>query len=144
MSDVNDPGSEPTAETPSNQAPEPPEPAPVSAAGPDKDSRQMAMFAHLSALVGFLIPFGNLIAPLIIWQMKKDDPFVDAQGKEAVNFQITVTIAGIIAAVLTIVLIGLLLLPVIAIGSLILVILAGIKANEGENYEYPFALRLIK
>ena len=104
----------------------------------------MAMFAHLSALVGFLIPFGNLIAPLIIWQMKKDDPFVDAQGKEAVNFQITVSIAGIVAAVLTVVLIGLLLLPVIAIGSLVLVIIAGLKANEGENYQYPFALRLIK
>ena len=104
----------------------------------------MAMFAHLSALVGFLIPFGNLIAPLIIWQMKKDDPFVDSQGKEAVNFQITVSIAGIVAAILTVVLIGLLLLPVIAIGSLVLVIIAGLKANEGEDYQYPFALRLIK
>ena len=76
--------------------------------------------------------------------MKKEDPFVDSQGKEAVNFQITVSIAGIVAAVLTVVLIGLLLLPVIAIGSLVLVILAGIKANEGEDYQYPFALRLIK
>ena len=111
---------------------------------PSKESCQMAMFAHLSALVGFLIPFGNLIAPLIIWQMKKDDPFVDAQGKEAVNFQITVSIAGIVAAILTVVLIGLLLLPVIAIGSLVLVIIAGLKANEGEDYQYPFALRLIK
>ena len=120
------------------------EPVASSDGAPGKESRQMAMFAHLSALVGFLIPFGNLIAPLIIWQMKKDDPFVDAQGKEAVNFQITVSIAGIVAAVLTVVLIGLLLLPVIAIGSLVLVIIAGLKANEGENYQYPFALRLIK
>ena len=121
---------------------------PVASAGgsdtPNKESCQMAMFAHLSALVGFLIPFGNLIAPLIIWQMKKDDPFVDSQGKEAVNFQITVSIAGIVAAILTVVLIGLLLLPVIAIGSLVLVIIAGLKANEGEDYQYPFALRLIK
>ena len=75
----------------------------------------MAMFAHLSALVGFLIPFGNLIGPLIVWQLKKDDPFVDSQGKEAVNFQITVSLAGIIAAFLTIVVIGLFLLPVIAL-----------------------------
>ena len=120
------------------------EPVTSTDGAPAKESRQMAMFAHLSALVGFLIPFGNLIAPLIIWQMKKEDPFVDAQGKEAVNFQITVSIAGIVAAVLTVVLIGLLLLPVIAIGSLVLVIIAGLKANEGENYQYPFALRLIK
>lgn len=130
------------------QAPETPSATPTETSGtsgePSSESRQWAMFTHLSALVGFLIPFGNLIAPLIMWQVKKDDPFIDSQGKEALNFQLTVSIAGIIAAVLTIILIGLLLLPIIAIGSLILVIMAGIKANDGEDYEYPFAIRLIK
>lgn len=112
--------------------------------GPGAEARQWAMFSHLSALCGFLIPFGNLIGPLIIWQLKKDDPFVDSQGKEAVNFQITVSIAGVIAAVLMVVLIGFLLLPAIAIATLVLVILAGVKANEGEDYRYPLTLRLIK
>ena len=102
------------------------------------------MFAHLSALSGFVIPFGNLIGPLIVWQVKKEDPFVDAQGKEALNFQITVSIAAIVAAILTIIIIGIFLLPVIAIGSLVLVIIAGLRANDGEDYRYPFALRLIK
>ncbi len=129
------------------QEPQAPEASPTPATSgdePSKDSRQWAMFTHLSALVGFLIPFGNLIAPLVMWQVKKDDPFVDAQGKEALNFQITVSIAGVIAAILTIILIGLLLLPIIAIGNLVLTIMAGLKANDGEDYEYPFAIRLIK
>ena len=103
------------------------------------------MFAHLSALSGVVIPFGNIIGPLVVWQIKKDTlPFAADQGKEALNFNITVLIAVAIAFVLTFVLIGLLLLPLIGIAWLVLTILAGIKANEGVAYRYPFALRLIK
>lgn len=103
------------------------------------------MFAHLSALSGAIIPFGNIIGPLVVWQIKKDTlPFAADQGKEALNFNITVLIAVAIAFVLTFVLIGLLLLPLIGIAWLVLTILAGIKANEGVAYRYPFALRLIK
>ena len=112
---------------------------------PSAEERQWAMFAHLSALIGFIIPFGNFIAPLIIWQMKKDTmPFVDDQGKEALNFQITVAIAALICFVLMIVVIGMFLLPLVGLAALIFTIIAGIKANEGVNYRYPFALRLIK
>jgi len=112
---------------------------------PDSQERQAAMFTHLSGLAGFLIPFGNVIAPLIIWQIKKDQmPFVDDQGKEAVNFQITVTIAVLICLVLTVILIGLLLLPLVAIGALVLTIIAAVRANEGARYRYPLTLRLIR
>ena len=103
------------------------------------------MFAHLSALVGLLIPFGSVLGPLIIWQIKKADmPFVDDQGKEALNFNITVAIAMIASFVLTFVLIGLLLIPVVFIAWAVFAIIAGIKANEGETYRYPFTLRLVK
>ncbi len=112
---------------------------------PSAEEKQWAMFAHLSTLSGFIIPFGNILGPLIIWQIKKNEmPFVDDQGKEALNFQITVLIAALVAAVLTMVLIGLLLLPIIVIGWIVLSIMAGMKANNGEAYRYPFTLRLIK
>jgi len=114
-------------------------------AAPSAEEKQWAMFAHLSTLSGFIIPLGSILGPLIIWQIKKNDmPFVDDQGKEALNFQITVLIAALVAAVLTMVLIGLLLLPVIVIGWIVLSIMAGLKANNGEAYRYPWTLRLIK
>lgn len=103
------------------------------------------MFAHLSALAGFLIPFGNILGPLVVWLVKKDTmPFVDDQAKESLNFQITVTIAVIISIALIVLLIGIPLLFVIGLVALVLTIIAGIKANEGVTYRYPFALRLIK
>jgi uncharacterized Tic20 family protein len=110
---------------------------------PDRDSQQWGMIAHLSALIGFVIPFGNLIGPLVVWQMKKDMPFVVDQGKEALNFQITVAIAVFVCLLLSLVVIGMLLLPVVGIGALVLTVMAGIKANNGEAYRYPFTLRLI-
>jgi hypothetical protein len=120
------------------------DPTSASASGISADERQWAMFAHLSALIGFIIPFGNLLGPLIIWLMKKETmPFVDQQGKEALNFQITVTIAMVVSAILIIVVIGFVLMFVIGLAALILTIMAGIKANEGVAYRYPFTLRLI-
>ncbi|WP_332309380.1 DUF4870 domain-containing protein [Pseudomarimonas arenosa] len=126
------------------QNPSPTPPPPGDPAGPGQEARQWAMFTHLSALVGFLIPLGSIIAPLIMWQVKKaESPFIDEQGKEALNFQITVLIAVIVCIILSFVLIGLLLLPIVGIGALVLTIIAGIKANEGVSYRYPMTLRLI-
>ena len=103
------------------------------------------MFAHLAAIAGIIVPFGNIIGPLIIWQVKKDEfPFVDDQGKEALNFNITVAIAFVAALVLTLILIGVLLLPVIGVAWLVFTVIAAIKANEGVSYRYPVTLRLIK
>ncbi len=103
------------------------------------------MLCHLSSLAGFVIPFGNLIAPIVIWAIKKNEiPSVDIHGKESINFQITVTIASIIAAVLCLVIIGFVLLPIILVAWIVLVIIASMKANNGESYTYPFSIRLIK
>jgi uncharacterized protein len=112
---------------------------------PNHEVRQWAMFCHLSALLGIWIPFGTLIGPLVLWQMKREtDPFVDAQGKEALNFQITVALASLVCFLLMVVLVGFLLFGLLAIGALVLTIIAGVKANEGVAYRYPFTWRLIK
>ena len=105
------------------------------------EDRTMAMISHLS---GILVSF---VGPLIIWLMNKDKAdkvWLNEQAKEALNFQITVLIAWFAAGILAVIAIGLLLMPVIWIGNLILCILAGMKCNEGVSYRYPFALRLIK
>jgi len=113
--------------------------------GPNADERQWGMFAHLAALGGFIVPFGNIIGPLIIWQIRKTDmPFAAEQGKEALNFQITVSIAVAICLILSIILIGLLLLPVVGIGALVFTIIAAIQANQGVSYRYPINWRLVK
>ena len=122
----------------------PPPSEPPMAGAPSAEERQWAMFAHLSALVGVIIPLGSIIGPLVIWLIKKDTmPFVNDQGKEALNFNITVAIAAIVGWILCFILIGFLLLAVLAIGWLVFVIIATIKANEGTTYRYPFTLRLV-
>ncbi len=110
------------------------------------------MWCHLSALSGLVIPFGNIIGPLIIWQMKRIEyPSVDEHGKESLNFQLSVLIYLVGGAVLAfigmLICIGWLLFPVLIalhFGALILAVIAGIKANDGVSYRYPFNLRLIK
>jgi len=105
----------------------------------NKDARTFAMLAHLLAI------FTCFIGPLIIWLVKKDEhAYVDEQGKEALNFQITVVIAWFAAGVLSFLCIGFLLFPLIWIGDLIFCILACVAANKGEHYRYPVAIRFIK
>ncbi len=115
-------------------------------AGPNKDARNWAMLCHMSALTGLLgNGIGFLLGPLIIWLVKKDShAFVDEQGKEAVNFQITMLIAFIVAGILAFALIGIPLLLILAVVNIVFPILAGLKASNGEHYRYPFALRLVK
>jgi len=120
-------------------------PPPPPTGSPSAEERQWALFAHLSALVGYIIPFGSIIGPLVIWQIKKNEmPFVDDQGKEALNFQITIAILAIVCFILIFILIGILLLWVLAIVNLVFIILAAIAANNGQAYRYPFAFRFIK
>ena len=104
-----------------------------------------AMACHLASLVGFIIPFGNILGPLIIWVIKKEEfPLVGDQGKEAVNFQITVFLAGLIGALLIFVLIGFLVLFALAVYWLVFTVIAAMHASEGESYRYPYTLRLLK
>ncbi len=112
----------------------------------DKDARTLGMVCHLAALIGLLgLPLLNILGPLAVWLWKKDKyVFVDDQGKESLNFQISMTLYGIVAGILTLILIGWVLLGIIWIVNLVLVVIAASKANKGEAYRYPFNLRLIR
>jgi hypothetical protein len=110
------------------------------------DQKTWAMLCHLSALSGFVgVPFGNIVGPLVVWLIKKDTmPLVNAEGKKSLNFQITMCIAGVVAALLVIVLIGIPLLIAIGIFDLVCVILASIKANSGQPWKYPLSIKFFK
>lgn len=111
-----------------------------------RDEKMWAMFCHLSSLIIFLgIPFGNIIGPLVIWILKKDSsPFVDRQGKESLNFQISMTIYILVSIVLVLLLVGIFMLIAIAIIDIVLVVVASVKANDGVDYAYPFTIRFFK
>ncbi|MFH1370911.1 MAG: DUF4870 domain-containing protein [Planctomycetota bacterium] len=119
-----------------------------------KDARIWSTLCHISGLVGFVIPVaGCIIGPLIVWLFKKNsNPFVNYNGKESMNFQISMLIYGAIAFLLNFVqifdvgvrLIGLILLLVVSIIDIILVFIAAIKAGKGEAYRYPLTIRFIK
>jgi uncharacterized Tic20 family protein len=110
------------------------------------------MACHLSALAGLIVPFGNLLGPLLVWQIKKNQiPAVEPHGKASLNFQLTALIltliAGVLAFALSFVCIGFLLIPVVAVlplAAMIFAVIAGIKANNGEPYRYPYLWELIK
>jgi uncharacterized Tic20 family protein len=148
MSENQDPSMpQPPNVPPPGDVPPPPPPIDYAATGtpPDKDARTWGMLAHLSALAGYIIPFGNLLGPLVVWLVKREEmPFVNDQGKESLNFQITMTIALLICAALICVFIGFILLPIVGIIDLVFIIIAAIKANSGVVYRYPFTLRLVK
>ena len=113
---------------------------------PSAEARQWAMLCHYAAFFWVLAPLiGNVIGPLVVWQLKKDmHPFVDEQGKEALNFQITYSVAMMVCGLLAWVLIGFPLMLLVGVAALVLTIIAGIKANAGEAYRYPLCWRLIK
>ena len=112
---------------------------------PSKDERTWAMLSHFSALCMFIFPLGNILAPLIIWLIKKEEmSFVEDQAKEVLNFQISMTIYLIGSLILIILLIGIPILIGLVIFNVIITIIAGIKANDGKCYRYPLNLRLVK
>lgn len=148
-------------QTPSQLPPPPAQPPvmppPTVPPNPESQARTWNMLCHLSALSACLgVPFGNVLGPLIVWQIKKNEiPSVDVHGKAALNFQITFTLASLAAGTITFLLvlmcIGWLLLPlliglisIMSIGWLVFTIIASIKASNGETYQYPWSLTLIK
>jgi len=110
----------------------------------NRDARMWAMLCHFAGLA-FLLPIvpgvGSVIGPLVVWLIKKNQfPFVDEQGREAVNFQITMLIYGVVAGLLVFTCIGIALLPAVAVVDIVLLIIAAIKANDGYHYRYPYPL----
>ena len=121
-----------------------------------KEYRNMAMLCHLAAFATVVgIPLGNIVGPLVVWLIKREQSsFVDWHGKESINFQISVTIYGIVGGILIVLgitggilapaLIGLVLLPLTLLFAFIMVIVATMRANDGLPHRYPLTMRFIK
>lgn len=112
---------------------------------PGAEERNWATFCHLAAFAGLIIPFiGNVAGPTILWLLKRDEfPLVREQGKEALNFQITISVTAIFCAMLFFLLIGHLLLGILFVFNAVSIIIAALNVSKGEHYRYPFSLRLI-
>jgi uncharacterized protein len=110
---------------------------------PSRDARMWGMLCHLASLSGYIgVPLGNIIGPLIVWLIKReDDPFIDDQGKESLNFQISMTIYLFVSGLLCI--FGLPLILLIGLAGVVFVIIAATKANDGERYRYPLTIRFL-
>ena len=158
---------EPVAETPSTIPPPPPAygeqppadqqgyapPAYGQPAAPQQWAGQPGMMtaeektwggaAHWSALVASLVALAFL-GPLIVLLVKgNESPYVRAQAVESLNFQITMAIAGIVAAFSLLLLIGFILLPIVGIWWLVFTIIGSVKSSNGEMYRYPATIRLV-
>jgi uncharacterized Tic20 family protein len=111
----------------------------------EQQARQWAMFLHLSQLAGYIIPLVGLIAPIIIWQTKKEEyPILDEHGKAVVNWIISELIYGAICSVLLFVVIGFPMLMILGILAVVFPIIGGLKANNGELWHYPMTINIIK
>ena len=113
----------------------------------DKDARMWSMFCHLGGLAG-MIPvcpvIGSVIVPFIIWQIKKDEhKFIDENGKESLNFQLSVFLYYIASFILCFACIGFVLVPAVVIFKVVFVIIASLRANEGRAFRYPLCIRFI-
>ncbi len=114
----------------------------------NQNARMWGMFCHLAG-VGGLLPvlpvIGSIIVPIIIWQIKKDEfGFVNEHGKEAVNFQISILIYAAVACVFCFACVGFALLPAVYIFDFVCLLIAALRANDGQRYRYPLCIRLIK
>ncbi len=102
------------------------------------DEKNIAVLTHLGGI------FFSILPALIVWLLKKDDsPYLASQAREALNFQITMLLAYFISWILAFILIGFLFIGIIWLANIILSILAAVAASKGENYQYPFTLRLL-
>jgi uncharacterized protein len=112
---------------------------------PTRDERQWAMLCHVSAMLMYVTAIGGLVAPFVIWLLKRDDmPFVADQGKETLNFQITTLLALAASVVLMLVVVGFVLFWALLAFHFVVTIVAAVKVTEGVTYRYPFCWRVIK
>ena len=121
-------------------------PEPVQYTAPtSSEERTWSMLMHLSGLAWMVFPFGGILAPLILWQVKKEEmPSIEAHAKNSINFQISMGIWLLASLVLTLIAIGAVGLVVFGIMSVVVPIIAGVKANEGKMHKYPMTIQFLK
>jgi uncharacterized Tic20 family protein len=117
-------------------------PAPASI---ERQTREWAMLLHLSQLLGFLVPLGGLVAPILIWQLKKAElPGLDAHGKVVLNWVLSALIYFLVAALLTLIVIGIPALIALVMLVVVFPIIGGVKAGNGELWQYPLSIGFLK
>lgn len=125
------------------QAPEPIN-APPGPTPPNSEEQRWNMCIHISQLAGYLLPVVGLILPIILWQVKKDDyPSSTAHAYVVINWILSAMIYLLVSGLLTIILIGFLGLFVVGILAIVFPIIGGVKASEGEVWEYPLSIRFL-
>jgi len=109
------------------------------------EAKNWGMLCHLIALLAMpLVGFGHVVGPLVVWLLKRNDhPFIDDQGKESLNFQISVSLYTLLLSPTLCIGVGLVLLAALWIANIVLVIMAAIKASSGVAYRYPLTIRLV-
>ena len=131
-----------------NEIPQEPQetPQPVQPIPTKTNENIWPIFCHLSGLLFYMgIPFGNILGPLVIWLIKKDEiPQLNAHGKAALNFQISITIYFIACIPLVLIVIGIFGMIALGILNVIFIIIATVKAADGEVYDYPLSIKFIK
>jgi uncharacterized Tic20 family protein len=122
--------------------------APVGGSGdraPGREERQWAMLCHVSAMLMYVTAIGGLVAPFVIWLLKREEmPFVADQGKETINFQITILLALAASVVLMLVVVGFVVFWALLAFHFIVTLVAAVKVTEGVAYRYPFCWRVLK
>lgn len=119
-----------------------PEEVPVSG---DQEARTWATLTHLSTLAGYITAVGFIVGPLVMWLLRKDQwEFVDDQGKESLNFNISFFIYAVVSAILVFILIGIPLLLALVVLHIVLTVMAAMNANNGVRYRYPLIIRFIQ
>ena len=111
----------------------------------EQQTRQWAMFVHLSLLSGFVVPFAGLVVPIVLWQVKKGElPGIDAHGKVVTNWIISYVIYFAVCIALMFVIIGIPLVIILGIIGVVFPIIGGIKASSGQLWKYPMSISFFK
>jgi uncharacterized Tic20 family protein len=111
----------------------------------EQETRRWGLFLHLSVLAGYALPIAGIVVPIAIWQLKKDAlPKIDAHGKNAVNWIISLIIYAVVCGILVLAVIGVPMLMALAVVAVVFPIVAAIKANNGEVWKYPIAISFLK
>jgi len=130
---------------PGGQVPPPAQAIPPPARSPEEQTRQWSMFVHLSQLAGFVMPVAGLALPIVLWQIKKQElPGIDVHGKIVVNWIISEIIYLVACFVLSFLIVGIPLLIAVIVCGIVFPIVGGIKASNGEVWEYPLAIKFLK
>lgn len=137
-------GPDTTSDRPTHAEPRP-QPGPATAgSAPPTTVRNWAMATHLAAFAVFVVPV-PVVGPLVVWLLKREEhPYIDEQGKEAVNFNISVLIYTIVSALLMLIAVGVVLLAVVGIAWFVLTIIAAVRTANGEEYRYPATMRFVR